>query len=395
MAIADDPQALAEGLEVAGDWLAVGLDPRPERLAAFPWQRAGAATLAGVVAELADRGVARFVLAHGGHAPDLAVIGPLAVRGDIDVLVAGGVDRPRRDPPPARRGDRGHHPRRGAPVGGHRFHRRPGGSRLSSDPNRPRPRSSKKRRAVQSGGSLSGARPPRPSVAQAGATRGGALPAAFRRPGGRSVPSSSSRSAWPSPAVRSASAAARARAPTRSAAGGNPAGLGDPERGGRPRHRRAARSPAPGSRELPEGAARRPPPAGSTKVVTIDTPKGAIEITLKADLSPIAVGNFVALASCGYYDNVVFHRRRAGLRHPGRRRPVRPDDRLRPEQGRDGRSRLRDPGRAGHDAVRQGHRGDGPDRGPELGRVAVLHRARPTPPSRRSRTPTPTRSSAR
>ena len=91
MAIADDPQALAEGLEVAGAWLAVGLDPRPERLAAFPWQRAGAATLAGVVADLADRGVARFVLAHGGHAPDLAVIGPLAVRGDIDVLVAGGV----------------------------------------------------------------------------------------------------------------------------------------------------------------------------------------------------------------------------------------------------------------------------------------------------------------
>ena len=91
MAIADDPAALAEGLEVAGAWLAVGLDPRPERLAAFPWQRGGSATLAGVVAELADRGVARFVLAHGGHAPDLAVLGPLAARPDIDVLVAGGV----------------------------------------------------------------------------------------------------------------------------------------------------------------------------------------------------------------------------------------------------------------------------------------------------------------
>jgi hypothetical protein len=41
MAIVDDPTALAEALEVAGAWLAVGLDPRPERLAAFPWQRGG------------------------------------------------------------------------------------------------------------------------------------------------------------------------------------------------------------------------------------------------------------------------------------------------------------------------------------------------------------------
>ena len=91
MAIADDPAALAAGLEVAGAWLAVGLDPRPDRLAAFPWQRTGAPTLAGVGAELADRGVSRFVLAHGGSSPDLAVLGPLAARPDIDVLVAGGV----------------------------------------------------------------------------------------------------------------------------------------------------------------------------------------------------------------------------------------------------------------------------------------------------------------
>ncbi|MBA2718780.1 MAG: peptidylprolyl isomerase [Chloroflexi bacterium] len=48
--------------------------------------------------------------------------------------------------------------------------------------------------------------------------------------------------------------------------------------------------------------------AGSTSVVTIDTSLGAIELTLKADLSPIAVGNFLALAKCGYYDGVVFHR---------------------------------------------------------------------------------------
>jgi phosphoribosylformimino-5-aminoimidazole carboxamide ribotide isomerase len=91
MAIADDPEALAAGLEVAGAWLAVGLDPRPERLSAFPWHRAGTPTLEGVVAELAERGVVRFVLAHGGRTPDLAVLGPLAARSDLDILVAGGV----------------------------------------------------------------------------------------------------------------------------------------------------------------------------------------------------------------------------------------------------------------------------------------------------------------
>ncbi len=92
MAVADDPEALDAALAVAGAWLAVGLDPRPERLAAFPWHRAGSATptLAGVVGELADRGVTRFVLAHGGRQPDLAALGPIIARGDIDVLIAGG-----------------------------------------------------------------------------------------------------------------------------------------------------------------------------------------------------------------------------------------------------------------------------------------------------------------
>jgi cyclophilin family peptidyl-prolyl cis-trans isomerase len=49
-------------------------------------------------------------------------------------------------------------------------------------------------------------------------------------------------------------------------------------------------------------------PAGETRLVAIETDKGPIEITIEADLSPIAAGNFVALAGCGYYDGVVFHR---------------------------------------------------------------------------------------
>jgi cyclophilin family peptidyl-prolyl cis-trans isomerase len=51
-----------------------------------------------------------------------------------------------------------------------------------------------------------------------------------------------------------------------------------------------------------------PLPAGETRTVTIETDQGAIAIKIEADLSPIAAGNFVALAGCGYYDGVVFHR---------------------------------------------------------------------------------------
>jgi len=48
--------------------------------------------------------------------------------------------------------------------------------------------------------------------------------------------------------------------------------------------------------------------AGQTRTVTISTPKGTIVIKVAADKAPIATGNFVALASCGYYNGVVFSR---------------------------------------------------------------------------------------
>ena len=51
-----------------------------------------------------------------------------------------------------------------------------------------------------------------------------------------------------------------------------------------------------------------PLPAGETRTATIETEKGSIVIKIDADLSPIAAGNFVALAECGYYEGVVFHR---------------------------------------------------------------------------------------
>ena len=51
-----------------------------------------------------------------------------------------------------------------------------------------------------------------------------------------------------------------------------------------------------------------PLPAGQTRTVTLDTGKGQIVIKVESDLSPIAVANFVALASCGYYNGSSFHR---------------------------------------------------------------------------------------
>lgn len=91
MAVADDAALLADCVAVAGDWLAVGLDPRPERLSAFPWRRTTAPTFAGLVEELTARGVRRFVLSHGGSTPDADLLAGLARTHDADFLVAGGV----------------------------------------------------------------------------------------------------------------------------------------------------------------------------------------------------------------------------------------------------------------------------------------------------------------
>jgi phosphoribosylformimino-5-aminoimidazole carboxamide ribotide isomerase len=90
-AIADRADELAACLAVAGDWLAVGLDPRPERLAAYPWRRATAPTVEELVGELVGAGVARLVLSHGGADPDLARVRSLVQSYDAEILVAGGV----------------------------------------------------------------------------------------------------------------------------------------------------------------------------------------------------------------------------------------------------------------------------------------------------------------
>jgi phosphoribosylformimino-5-aminoimidazole carboxamide ribotide isomerase len=91
-AIADRPDELHACLAVAGDWLAVGLDPRPERLAAFRWHRSDPPTsVDDLIGDLVGAGVGRFVLSHGGAAADLARVSELVRTYDVDFLVAGGV----------------------------------------------------------------------------------------------------------------------------------------------------------------------------------------------------------------------------------------------------------------------------------------------------------------
>lgn len=47
---------------------------------------------------------------------------------------------------------------------------------------------------------------------------------------------------------------------------------------------------------------------GDTTAVEVRTNKGSFTIALEPDSAPIAVANFVALAECGFYDGISFHR---------------------------------------------------------------------------------------
>jgi cyclophilin family peptidyl-prolyl cis-trans isomerase len=48
--------------------------------------------------------------------------------------------------------------------------------------------------------------------------------------------------------------------------------------------------------------------AGDVRTVTIETPKGTIVLKIDGALAPIATGNFIALATCHFFDGIVFHR---------------------------------------------------------------------------------------
>ena len=89
-AVAEDATLLADCLRIAGDWLAVGLDARPESLAGYPWRRP-TPSLDELVSELSAAGVARLVFSHVSGERRTAV-GRLASGHAVEVLVAGGVN---------------------------------------------------------------------------------------------------------------------------------------------------------------------------------------------------------------------------------------------------------------------------------------------------------------
>lgn len=88
---AESSERLAACVRAGGDWLAVGMDARPERLAEYPWRRPRPPSLDELVDELAAAGVGRFMLSHGGSSPDLARLRALCVTVDAEFLVAGGI----------------------------------------------------------------------------------------------------------------------------------------------------------------------------------------------------------------------------------------------------------------------------------------------------------------
>jgi phosphoribosylformimino-5-aminoimidazole carboxamide ribotide isomerase len=91
-AVAEDVSVLRECLRIAGDWLAVGVDARPDRLAAYPWH-GPAPTFESLVAMLAAEGVRRLVVSHWD--PESVDSVAATIRGhDLELQLAGGATDP-------------------------------------------------------------------------------------------------------------------------------------------------------------------------------------------------------------------------------------------------------------------------------------------------------------
>jgi cyclophilin family peptidyl-prolyl cis-trans isomerase len=184
---------------------------------------------------------------------------------------------------------------------------------LSSDPTRPRPRSSKKRRAVQSGAAGAG-RPNRPPTqrAKADPTRGGSASGGIPTAGWAigAVVVFAIGVALAGGAIKFGSGASPSSSTDLNAGFNNGSGAPDGSADGASA---GDASQAPPGSVAPRGVncpTSEPPAAtaGKTTVVTIKTAKGDIQITVDPTLGPKAAGNFIALASCGFYDGIVFHR---------------------------------------------------------------------------------------
>jgi cyclophilin family peptidyl-prolyl cis-trans isomerase len=169
---------------------------------------------------------------------------------------------------------------------------------LSSDPNRSRPRSSKKRRAVQTGATGRS-----PAAQRGSADRRRAASSAGGGPTSRISNTQLALIAVVVFAIGVALAGGVIKfgsASPSSAISGNvsfvPGASGGSVASGSARGTNCPTSvPSPAS-------------AGQTRVVTIETAKGTIQITVDSSLGPLAAANFVTLAACGFYDGIAFHR---------------------------------------------------------------------------------------
>src|SRR5918999_4024763 len=87
-AVAESVDVLRACLRVAGDWLAVGMDARPDRLRDYPWH-GPSPSFERLVGMLVSEGVRRVVISH--WSPDnLAAISVVARDADLEVQLAGG-----------------------------------------------------------------------------------------------------------------------------------------------------------------------------------------------------------------------------------------------------------------------------------------------------------------
>ena len=89
-AVAEDGDLLADCLRIGRDWLAVGIDARPESLRDHPWRHRPAPGLVDLVVGLADAGVRRFVLSHTGATTSPGLVRQLAGLTPAELVVAGG-----------------------------------------------------------------------------------------------------------------------------------------------------------------------------------------------------------------------------------------------------------------------------------------------------------------
>jgi phosphoribosylformimino-5-aminoimidazole carboxamide ribotide isomerase len=86
--VAESVDTLRACLRVAGDWLAIGMDARPERLAEYPWH-GPTPTFEELVIMLVGERVRRIVVSHWTM-DDLPRINELANRHDVEIQLAGG-----------------------------------------------------------------------------------------------------------------------------------------------------------------------------------------------------------------------------------------------------------------------------------------------------------------